>query len=103
MQQILAFETDLLEYDDLFDGNPAIERKVGALKEGALAELALIDKMGGAVKAIEYMKMRLVEANAERIAGIESGATTVVGVNPLTTSEPTPQRMNTRSVWRTHD
>ena len=56
MQQIMAYETDLLEYEDLFDENPAVERKVAALKEGARAELALIDSMGGAVEAIEYMK-----------------------------------------------
>ena len=62
MQQILAYETDLLEYDDLFDGNPAIERKVTALKEGARAELAQIDAMGGAVNAIGHMKSRLVES-----------------------------------------
>jgi ethylmalonyl-CoA mutase len=90
MQQILAFETDLLEYDDLFDGNPAIDRKVNALKDGARAELALIDQMGGAVASIAYMKGRLVEANAERIAGIESKDTTVVGVNRYTTTEPSP-------------
>jgi len=81
MQQILAYETDLLEYDDLFDGNPAIDRKVAALKDGARAELAQIDAMGGAVAAIDYMKGRLVEANAERIAKIEGKETTVVGVN----------------------
>jgi ethylmalonyl-CoA mutase len=63
-----GLETDLLEYDDLFDGNPAIERKVEALKDGARAELAQIDAMGGAVNAIEYMKSRLVESNADRIA-----------------------------------
>jgi (2R)-ethylmalonyl-CoA mutase len=90
MQQILAYETDLLEYDDLFDGNPAIDRKVAALKEGALAELAHIDAMGGAVAAIAYMKGRLVESNAERLAGIETGQTTVVGVNKFTTTEPSP-------------
>jgi (2R)-ethylmalonyl-CoA mutase len=90
MQQVLAYETDLLEYDDLFDGNPAIDRKVDALKDGARAELALIDGMGGAVEAIGYMKGRLVEANAERIAGIEAGETVVVGVNRFTTSEPSP-------------
>jgi (2R)-ethylmalonyl-CoA mutase len=90
MQQILAYETDLLEYDDLFDGNPAIDRKVQALKAGALEELAHIDAMGGAVAAIAYMKGRLVEANAERLAGIESGQTTVVGVNRFTTTEPSP-------------
>ena len=90
MQQILAYETDLLEYDDLFDGNPAIDRKVAELKAGALEELAHIDAMGGAVAAIAYMKGRLVEANAERLARIESGATTVVGVNRFTTTEPSP-------------
>ena len=90
MQQILAFETDLLEYGDLFDGNPVIAAKVDALKEGARAELAHIDAMGGAVEAIEYMKMRLVEANAERIGRIEGGETTVVGVNAYETGEPSP-------------
>jgi ethylmalonyl-CoA mutase len=90
MQQILAYETDLLEFDDLFDGNPAIDRKVEALKAGALEELAHIDAMGGAVAAIAYMKSRLVEANAERLARIESGETTVVGVNRFTTSEISP-------------
>ncbi len=90
MQQIMAFETDLLEYDDLFDGNPAVDRKVEALKEGARAELATIDGMGGANEAIEYMKSRLVEANAARINTIESGETTVVGVNKYTNAEPSP-------------
>jgi len=90
MQQILAYETDLLEYGDLFDGNPVVTAKVDALKEGARAELALIDDMGGAVQAIEYMKGRLVEANAERIARIEGGETVVVGVNRFTTTEPSP-------------
>jgi len=90
MQQIMAFETDLLEYDDLFDGNPAVDRKVEALKAGARAELATIDSMGGANKAIEYMKSRLVEANAARISGIETGETTVVGVNRFTNAEPSP-------------
>ena len=90
MQQIMAYETDLLEYDDLFDNNPAVEKKVAALKEGARAELAQIDGMGGAVKAIEYMKSRLVESNAERISKIEGGDTTVVGVNKWTEAAPSP-------------
>ncbi len=90
LQQVLAYETDLLEFDDLFDGNPAIERKVAQLMAGAREELARIDEMGGAVKAIEYMKGRLVEANAERITGIERGETVVVGVNRYTTTEPSP-------------
>ncbi len=90
MQQILAYETDLLEFDDLFDGNPAIDRKVTALKEGARAELAQIDGMGGAVGAIAYMKSRLVESNATRINAIENGETTVVGVNKWQSGEPSP-------------
>ena len=90
MQQILAYETDLLEYDDLFDGNPAIDRKVNALKDGARAELKQIDDMGGAVGAIAYMKSRLVESNARRIGGIETGDTTVVGVNRWQAGEPSP-------------
>ncbi len=90
MQQILAYETDLLEYDDLFDGNPAVDRKVEALKQGARDELAQIDAMGGAVAAIDYMKARLVEANAARIGRIESKETTVVGVNRWTEAAPSP-------------
>ncbi|MCK4711618.1 MAG: cobalamin-dependent protein, partial [Marinosulfonomonas sp.] len=90
MQQILAYETDLLEFDDLFDENPAITRKVDALKDGARDELAQIDSMGGAVAAIDYMKSRLVESNAARIARIESGETTVVGVNRWVEAEPSP-------------
>ena len=90
MQQIMAFETDLLEYEDLFDENPAVERKVASLKEGARAELALIDSMGGAVETIEYMKSRLVESNAARIGQIESGDMTVVGVNAYQSGEASP-------------
>ncbi|MEP2784415.1 MAG: protein meaA [Pseudoruegeria sp.] len=90
MQQIMAYETDLLEYDDLFDNNPAVDRKVSALKDGARAELAQIDAMGGAVAAIEYMKSRLVDSNSARIARIESGETTVVGVNRWTEAAESP-------------
>ena len=90
MQQILAFETDLLEYGDLFEGNPVVAAKVDELKDGARAELSQIDAMGGAVEAIEYMKSRLVEANGERISRIEGGDTTVVGVNRYTEAEPSP-------------
>ena len=90
MQQIMAYETDLLEYEDLFDENPAVERKVAALKEGARAGLALIDSMGGAVGAIEYMKSRLVDSNAARIGQIESGDMTVVGVNAYQNGEASP-------------
>ena len=90
MQQIMAYETDLLEYDDLFDGNPAVDRKVAELKENARHELAILDAMGGAISAIEYMKARLVESNAERLNKIETNTTTVVGVNRWTEGEPSP-------------
>ncbi len=89
-QQILAYETDLLEYGDLFDGNPVIAARVETLKTAARAELATLDGMGGAVKSIEYMKSRLVDSNGERIAGIERGDTSVVGVNRFTGGEPSP-------------
>ena len=92
IQQIMAYETDLLEYGDLFDGSKEIEAKVEALKDQARAELAAIDAMGGAVKAIEsgYLKARLVESNTARLEGIERGAQIVVGVNKFTTSEASP-------------
>ncbi|MFP4327126.1 MAG: methylmalonyl-CoA mutase family protein [Paracoccaceae bacterium] len=90
MQQILAYETDLLEYDDLFDGNPVVDAKVEELKDGARHELANIDAMGGAVSAIEYMKSRLVESNADRLGRIERNETIVVGVNRWTEGEPSP-------------
>ena len=90
MQQILAYETDLLEVDDLFDGNPAVDAKVELLKEGARAELANIDDMGGAISAIDYMKSRLVESNADRLGRIEAGETVVVGVNKWQQGEPSP-------------
>jgi len=91
-QQILAYETDLLEYGDLFDGSPVIESKVEELIAGAKAELAHIEAMGGAVSAVDnaYMKRKLVESNAERLAAIESGALPVVGVNLYTESAPSP-------------
>jgi ethylmalonyl-CoA mutase len=82
-QQILAFETDLLEYEDLFDGSTVMQSKVDQLKADALEELEHIAKMGGAVAAIDsaYMKQALVESNAERFGRIESGEMTVIGVN----------------------
>ncbi|KAE9632707.1 protein meaA [Parasedimentitalea maritima] len=90
MQQILAYETDLLEYEDLFEGNPAVDRKVEELKTGARAELANLEGMGGAVASIEYMKSRLVDSNAERLNRIERNETIVVGVNRWTEGEPSP-------------
>jgi (2R)-ethylmalonyl-CoA mutase len=92
MQQILAYETDLLEYDDIFDGSPAIADKVATLKREAKEELAHIEAMGGAVAAVEqgYMKQQLVESNTRRIEAIERGEQTVVGVNRFVESEPSP-------------
>jgi (2R)-ethylmalonyl-CoA mutase len=90
MQQILAYETDLLEFDDLFDGNPAVDAKVEALKDGARHELANLESMGGAVSAIEYMKSRLVDSNADRLGRIERNETIVVGVNRWQAGEPSP-------------
>ncbi len=90
MQQIMAYETDLLEYDDLFDNNPAVDRKVAELKEGARAELANLGSMGGAIESIEYMKSRLVDSNADRLNRIEKQETVVVGVNRWTEGEPSP-------------
>jgi len=90
MQQIMAFETDLLEYDDLFDGNPAVDSKVEELKEGARRELANLESMGGAIGAIDYMKSRLVDSNAERLNRIEAGDTVVVGVNKFQKGEASP-------------
>ena len=92
LQQILAYETDLLEYDDLFAGNPVIERKVGQLADAARAELARIDAMGGIRGAIEtgYCKRELVSSMTARMARIESGAQTVVGVNKWTEALPSP-------------
>ncbi|SDX13211.1 (R)-ethylmalonyl-CoA mutase [Ruegeria halocynthiae] len=90
MQQILAYETDLLEYGDLFDGNPVVDAKVEELKNGARAELSNLESMGGAVASIEYMKSRLVESNAERLNRIERNETVVVGVNKWTEGETSP-------------
>ena len=90
MQQIMAFETDLLEYEDLFDGNPAVDAKVEALKEGARHELINLEGMGGAIQSIEYMKSRLVDSNADRLNKIERNETIVVGVNKFTNGEESP-------------
>jgi ethylmalonyl-CoA mutase len=98
MQQILAYETDLLEYGDIFDGSTEIARKVAELKAEAKAELQRIEEMGGAVAAIDYMKRRLVESNAERVARIESGAQVVVGVNRWGETEPSPLSAGTGSI-----
>ncbi|APX84299.1 MAG: protein meaA [Methylobacteriaceae bacterium] len=92
MQQILAFETDLLEYDDIFDGSTVIEARVEALKEQTRAELTRIAEIGGAVTAVEAgeLKRALVESNARRISAIEKGEQIVVGVNKWQQGEPSP-------------
>ncbi|HEY3147019.1 MAG TPA: methylmalonyl-CoA mutase family protein, partial [Dongiaceae bacterium] len=92
LQQIVAFETDLLEFDDIFTGSKVIDAKVAELKHAAREELGRIDEMGGAVAAIDssYMKQRLVESNARRLAAIEAGEQVVVGVNRFTDSAPSP-------------
>ncbi len=92
LQQIVAFETDLVDFEDIFDGSRVIAAKVADLKRQAYEELARTEEMGGAVAAVEsgYMKRKLVESNAMRVAAIESGEQTVVGVNRFTEAEPSP-------------
>jgi (2R)-ethylmalonyl-CoA mutase len=92
MQQIMAYETDLLEYGDIFDGSREITESVAALKAQARAVLQTIDQMGGAIAAVEsgYMKSQLVQSNTQRLEAIETGQQTVVGVNRFTEGEPSP-------------
>ncbi|MBM3572404.1 MAG: protein meaA, partial [Alphaproteobacteria bacterium] len=92
LQQIVAYETDLLEYGDIFDGSVEIARKVDELKQAARLELNAIDALGGAVATVEsgYMKRRLVESNARRLAAIERGEQVVVGVNRYTETAESP-------------
>ena len=92
MQQVLAYETDLLEYDDIFDGSPVIEAKVVEIAEGARAELDKVLAMGGAIAAVEsgYLKAELVTSLAHRRRRIESGEDVIVGVNQYTDTEPNP-------------
>ncbi|MGF1476870.1 MAG: methylmalonyl-CoA mutase family protein [Geminicoccaceae bacterium] len=92
MQQIVAYETDLLEFGDIFDGSDEIEAKVDALKTEARHELGRIDAMGGALVAVEngYMKQCLVDSSAKRLAAINDGSQVVVGVNRYQDGEPSP-------------
>jgi len=92
IQQVIAYESDLLAYEDLFDGSTVVARAVEELKHGARAELGKIAAMGGALAAVEnaYLKQQLVAANAERLRRIESGQQVVVGVNQFTETEPNP-------------
>src|SRR3954447_17019119 len=90
IQQVLAYETDLLEYPDIFEGSVVMDGLVDELREGARAELARVQERGGAVEAVPYMKAALVESNRARIARIESGEQVLVGVNRFTETEPSP-------------
>jgi (2R)-ethylmalonyl-CoA mutase len=92
IQQILAYETDLLEFEDILDGSPVIERKVSEIEDAAQAEIERVLEMGGAVAAVEsgYMKRALVESNTARVRAIESGSRKVVGVNDFVEGEPSP-------------
>src|SRR6476469_1201757 len=92
LQQVLAFESDLLEYDDIFDGSPVIEAKVAELDDGARAEIDRVQAMGGAIAAVEYgyMKQERVSAHAARRARIEAGEEKIVGVNRFQDTAPSP-------------
>ena len=100
LQQVLAYETDLLDYADIFDGSTAIAEKVAELKREATAEFARIDAMGGAVAAVEtsYMKQKLVESNARRLEAIERGEQVVIGVNKFVATEPSPLAAGTEAI-----
>ncbi|MHB8692301.1 MAG: methylmalonyl-CoA mutase family protein [Solirubrobacteraceae bacterium] len=90
LQQILAYETDLLEYPDIFEGSVVMEELVETLVHGARDEMARVAELGGAVEAVDYMKSALVESQRERWRKIESGELTVVGMNKFTSTEPSP-------------
>jgi len=92
MQQILAYETDLLDYGDIFNGSPVIAAKVAELKAAAREELNHIEALGGTVAAVEsgYLKQQLVESNSRRVEAIERGEQTVIGVNRFTETESSP-------------
>ncbi|MFT4035461.1 MAG: protein meaA [Patulibacter sp.] len=90
MQQVLAFETDLLEYPDIFEGSKVMDGLAEELLEGARAEMAVVAEHGGAVEAVPYMKAALVDSHRERLRRIEAGEQTVVGLNKYVESEPSP-------------
>jgi (2R)-ethylmalonyl-CoA mutase len=90
IQQVLAYETDLLEYPDIFEGSKVMDGLVAELEEGARAEMAVVEEHGGAVEAVPYMKAALVDSHRERIRRIEAGELTVVGQNRFTESNPSP-------------
>ena len=105
MQQVVAYETDLLDYGDIFDGSKEIEAKVEALKQEARAELKQVISRGGAAstEAIAYMKRVLVESNTARLKAIESGATKIVGVNVFTSTEPAPLSAGSDAIMTVND
>ena len=90
IQQVLAFETDLLEYPDIFEGSKVMDGLVEELVDGARAEMAVVEEHGGAVNAVPYMKAALVESNSRRVARIEAGEQIVVGQNKFSETEPSP-------------
>jgi (2R)-ethylmalonyl-CoA mutase len=90
IQQVLAYETDLLEYPDLFEGSKVMDGLVAELLEGARAEMAIVDEHGGAVRAVDYMKAALVDSQRERLRRIEAGEQVIVGVNRFVETEPSP-------------
>jgi (2R)-ethylmalonyl-CoA mutase len=98
MQQVLAYETDLLEYEDIFEGSKVIEAKVRDLAIGARAELANIEGRGGAAAALDYLKAALVDSNRRRIEQIESGAQKIIGVNAFTEGEPSPLEAGDKNI-----
>jgi (2R)-ethylmalonyl-CoA mutase len=103
LQQVLAFESDLLEYGDIFDGSPVIEAKVNELISGAKAEIDRVQAMGGAIAAVDYMKSELVASHARRRASIEAGNEIIVGVNKFDTTEPSPLTANLDDAIMTAD
>jgi ethylmalonyl-CoA mutase len=90
IQQILAYETDILDYPDIFEGSEVMDGLVEELIEGARAEMAVVAEHGGAVEAVSYMKTQLVESHRDRVAAIEAGDMKVVGQNVYTSTEPSP-------------
>ncbi|QZY30201.1 protein meaA [Nocardioides coralli] len=103
LQQVLAFESDLLEHEDIFDGSHVIEAKVAELVRGAREEMDRVQAMGGAIEAVEYMKQSLVSSHAARRARIESGEEVIVGVNRFETTEPSPLTADLDTAIQTAD
>jgi len=103
LQQVLAFESDLLEYEDIFEGSHVVEAKVAELVEGAREEIDRVQAMGGAIASVEYMKQALVSAHAARRSRIEAGEEVIVGVNRYEGTEPSPLTANLDEAIMTAD